>query len=108
MDARFYPHIANLPSKAGRIIVFNHALRPLTSHSQQDQTPRWPSNDLPSLGISVATLKDEHRKINQQILALSTRLSADKIALQRLKKRKMILQDEIQKLESFMLPDIIA
>jgi hypothetical protein len=42
------------------------------------------------------------------ILALSQRAMPDMIQIQRLKKRKLFLRDEIIKIESRLLPDIIA
>ena len=55
------------------------------------------------------TLKAEHRELDETILALSGEgASFDQLHLVRLKKRKLLLKDEIIKLESRLLPDIIA
>lgn len=56
----------------------------------------------------LGELKAEHRDIDDAILALSQRMVPDMLQLQRLKKRKLVLRDEINSLESQMLPDIIA
>jgi hypothetical protein len=54
-------------------------------------------------------LRTEHRDLDQAIAALSTSLGgAESLSLQRLKKRKLQLRDQITKLESKLLPDIIA
>ena len=53
-------------------------------------------------------LKAEHRDLDDAIQALSQRAVPDMIQIQRLKKRKLQLKDEILKLESQILPDIIA
>lgn len=53
-------------------------------------------------------LKAEHRDIDDAIQALSQRMRPDMLQLQRLKRRKLVLRDEINKLESQVLPDIIA
>ena len=56
----------------------------------------------------LAGLKAEHRDLDDAILALSQRAVPDMIQIQRLKKRKLQLRDEIMQLESNILPDIIA
>lgn len=53
-------------------------------------------------------LKAEHRDLDDAIHALSQRAVPDMIQIQRLKKRKLFLRDEITKLESQMVPNIIA
>lgn len=56
----------------------------------------------------VTALKAEHRDLDDAIQALSQRAVPDMIQIQRLKKRKLQLKDEILKVESQILPDIIA
>lgn len=56
----------------------------------------------------LAQLKSEHRDIDDAIHALSQRMMPDMLQLQRLKKRKLALRDEISSIESQLLPDIIA
>jgi hypothetical protein len=53
-------------------------------------------------------LKDEHRDLDDAILALAQRSVPDMVQLARLKKRKLGLKDDILRLESQLLPDIIA
>jgi hypothetical protein len=54
-------------------------------------------------------LRTEHRDLDQAIAALSASPGgAEALSLQRLKKRKLQLKDLIAKLESKLLPDIIA
>jgi hypothetical protein len=50
----------------------------------------------------LADLKREHKDLDEIIDKLITN------QLQRLKKRKLMLKDMIQKIESDLLPDIIA
>ncbi len=61
-----------------------------------------------SLKAKLATLKSEHRDLDDVIARLSERVPIDQLQLQRLKKRKLLLKDRISKLESELLPDIIA
>jgi hypothetical protein len=61
-----------------------------------------------TLKEQLAHLKAEHRDLDDAIQALSQRTMPDMIQLQRLKKKKLTLRDEIAKIESQLLPDIIA
>ncbi|WP_422365498.1 YdcH family protein [Pelagibius sp.] len=56
----------------------------------------------------LAELKSEHRDLDDVIAHLSETLPFDQLQLQRLKKRKLSLKDQILKLEDALLPDIIA
>jgi hypothetical protein len=53
-------------------------------------------------------LKTEHRDLDVVIQQLSESAPIDFLRLQRLKKRKLFLKDSISKVESMLLPDIIA
>ena len=53
-------------------------------------------------------LKSEHQDLDDIIDKMMAHQPVDFIQIQRLKKRKLILKDMIQKLESQLLPDIIA
>ena len=56
----------------------------------------------------IATMESEHRDLDSVIEQLSEVLPFDQLKLQRLKKRKLFLKDEMAKLRSRILPDIIA
>ena len=56
----------------------------------------------------LAILQEEHRDLDEVISKLMATPPVDFIQLQRLKKRKLSLKDEIQKIESELIPDIIA
>ena len=53
-------------------------------------------------------LESEHRDLDDVIERLGDDKPFDQLKLQRLKKRKLALKDEITKLRSRILPDIIA
>ncbi|KZD05994.1 YdcH family protein [Oceanibaculum pacificum] len=53
-------------------------------------------------------LRTEHRDLDEVIARLSDAVPFDQIKLQRLKKRKLVLKDQIARVESQLLPDIIA
>ncbi len=60
---------------------------------------------------SVQRLRDlriEHRDLDEVISRLSMDLHIDELQLKRLKKRKLILKDQILKLESELIPDLNA
>ena len=53
-------------------------------------------------------MESEHSDLDAVIERLGEDLPFDQLKLQRLKKRKLILKDEMAKLRSRILPDIIA
>lgn len=56
----------------------------------------------------IELLRQEHRDLDSAITALAHSGSADQLQLARLKKRKLMLRDEIALLEDSLIPDIIA
>lgn len=56
----------------------------------------------------LATLRSEHRDLDDVIARIVERAPYDQLQLQRMKKRKLMLKDQIMLLESRLLPDIIA
>lgn len=56
----------------------------------------------------LEVLKREHRQIDEQIEALSRVQPVDFLHITKLKKDKLRLKDQIQKIESSLIPDIIA
>jgi hypothetical protein len=64
--------------------------------------------DVEALKAKLAALKTEHRELDDVIARFAERAPVDQLELQRLKKRKLLLKDQITKIESELLPDIIA
>ena len=56
----------------------------------------------------LAELRSEHRNLDEVIARIGEEQPFDQLQIQRLKKRKLVLKDEILKIESELLPDIIA
>ncbi len=56
----------------------------------------------------LVTLRLEHRDLDDVIGQITGDAPFDQLQIKRLKKRKLMLKDEIAKLESQLLPDIIA
>jgi hypothetical protein len=64
--------------------------------------------DIEALKAKLAALKTEHRDLDAVIARLAARAPIDQLEFRRLKKRKLLLKDQITKIESELLPDIIA
>jgi hypothetical protein len=65
-------------------------------------------NDTETLKEKLAQLKTEHRDLDDVISRLADDGSFNQIKIQRLKKRKLVLKDQIAQVENSLLPDIIA
>ena len=56
----------------------------------------------------IKQLRKLHSQLDKEISTVIKIIPSDQVALQRLKKKKLKLKDEISKLSSHILPDIIA
>lgn len=66
-----------------------------------------PAND-EGIRARVAELRQEHQDLDDSVNALLALPRPDQIQIARLKKRKLVLRDEISRLEDQLTPDIIA
>ena len=64
--------------------------------------------DVQGLKVKINQLQTEHRDLDDVISRLSQSTAQDQIQLQRLKKRKLLLKDQITMLERQLEPDIPA
>jgi hypothetical protein len=64
--------------------------------------------ELAELEMQLARLKQEHRDLDMAIDVLESLIAGDQLQVQRLKKRKLVLKDQIIRLEDQLTPDIIA
>lgn len=64
--------------------------------------------DLELIRQKLEVVKSEHRDLDDVIERLGEQAPVDQLRIQRLKKRKLALKDQMAKLESMLLPDIIA
>ncbi len=60
------------------------------------------------LQIELEVLKQEHRDLDEAVLALEELGIRDQLTIQRLKKKKLALKDKIAVIEDRLTPDIIA
>ena len=69
-------------------------------------TPTMPREEV--LRVKLELLQREHRDLDVAIAALDAEGRADALTLRRLKKRKLMLKDQIQRINDAITPDIIA
>lgn len=60
------------------------------------------------LEAELSELKRRHRAFDDEIEALGEAARADQLTMQRLKRQKLHLKDQIARLEDMLYPDIIA
>ena len=65
-------------------------------------------DDREILHNQLERLNEEHRDLDVMIEKMLGENIVNQIAVQRLKKRKLLLKDQMLKLKSRLLPDIIA
>ncbi|MGE5145727.1 MAG: YdcH family protein [Candidatus Eiseniibacteriota bacterium] len=61
-----------------------------------------------ALKKKLEDLRSQHRDLDDVIERVTEQVPFDQLQVQRLKKRKLNLKDQITKIESQLLPDIIA
>lgn len=66
------------------------------------------AGDQAALRRRLEELRTEHRDLDDVIARIAESAPFDQLQMQRLKKRKLQLKDQIAKVESLLLPDIIA
>lgn len=65
-------------------------------------------SEITEIRQKLAALQSEHRDLDDVIAQIYSGSAFDQLQVQRLKKRKLLLKDQIAQLESELLPDIIA
>jgi hypothetical protein len=64
------------------------------------------NDDDPPPGLD--SLKHEHRRLDERIQLLSAEPTGDQLQIARLKKRKLMLKDQIERMIDSSVPDISA
>ena len=65
-------------------------------------------DDLDALREKLEELKQQHRELDAEIARLASEQSGDQLQMQRLKRRKLMLKDQMTALNGQIIPDIIA
>ena len=73
--------------------------------AQQDELS---NEERQAILLHIERLREEHRDLDAAIDALLQSGQADRLQVQRLKKRKLQLRDKLSQLEDSVTPDIIA
>jgi hypothetical protein len=58
--------------------------------------------------VELDALRAEHRSLDERIRLLSSEPTGDQLELARLKRRKLMLKDQIELIADLNIPDIIA
>ena len=68
------------------------------------------NNDNPAEGsnFDLESLRTEHRELDRTIAELTREIGGDQLEIARLKKRKLLIKDRIQRILDSRIPDIIA
>ncbi len=56
----------------------------------------------------ISALLSEHRDLDDMIARVSERAPFDQLQMQRMKKRKLAIKDQLSRLENMLIDDIIA
>lgn len=60
------------------------------------------------LRLKLEVLRREHRDLDEAIAAMQARGTSDQLTMVRLKKKKLVLKDQIARIEDELTPDITA
>ena len=94
------------PSDVTNLFPAKTADSPQQNNHAQNCDPQ--NSDMQGLQRQLAELESEHRDLDEVISRLSDGTPINQLQIQRLKKRKLNLKDEITRLHAKLLPDIIA
>ena len=101
------------PAEAGKSAPQNNSVQNRDQQNKNQQNENRQNNDpqnkdMQGLHYQLAELESEHRDLDEVISRLSDGTPVNQLQIQRLKKRKLNLKDEITRLHAKLLPDIIA
>ncbi len=65
-------------------------------------------DEIEALKSKLAELRTEHRDLDDVIASMTEDGSYNQLQIQRLKRRKLALKDQIAQIKNKLLPDIIA
>ena len=65
-------------------------------------------DELQQLRQELMQIKQDHRELDLRIEQMVASLDANQLEVSRLKKKKLLLKDRISRLESNLIPDLLA
>ena len=65
-------------------------------------------HDRGAIRLELERLRQEHQDLDAAVMALQAQADANQLQIVRIKKRKLVLRDQIAKLENRLTPDLIA
>lgn len=65
-------------------------------------------DDLSDVRLAIETAREHHAALSAEVECVQAQATPDQIRLARLKKQKLLLKDQIVRLENLLTPDIIA
>jgi hypothetical protein len=102
--ADFRAHNHNWPPTKTRAPTLRNESPERTRMAQQELS----ETERAELRRQIERLREEHRDLDAAIEALNNAGAADRLQMQRIKKRKLALRDRLAQLEDLSTPDIIA
>ena len=93
-----------ISAPSGRPTVSTQHLILFVSHQKISR----PMDTTEALKKQLSDLTVKHRQLDDEITELLDMPPFDQVEIQRLKKRKLVLKDEILQIQNRLLPDIIA
>lgn len=66
------------------------------------------TGDIPSLGSQLLALQTQHRALDLEIMRLQEFPYIDQLQLQRLKRQKLRLKQNIERVRALLIPDLDA
>lgn len=73
-----------------------------------DMNAHFEMDDVEMMQVRLGVLRQEHRDLDEAIHAMEISGRSDQLRLRRLKKQKLMLKDQIARIEDILTPDIIA
>lgn len=103
--------IRQMAKSSGKTLLFQPACGSvgqifLPSHNAMNAPMELSHEEV--LRVRLEVLRREHRDLDDAISAMQERAVADQLTLVRLKKRKLVLKDQIARIADELTPDIIA
>jgi hypothetical protein len=91
-------------------MITNHWGRAMDDVSEVElmQDGYVPDDDNGAVRLELERLRQEHQDLDAAVMALQAQADANQLQIVRIKKRKLILRDQIAKLENRLTPDLIA